>query len=122
MSKEVSWSSLYDKFHRRLSGWKAKSLSGGGKLTLCKSVLGSLGVYLFSLYKAPNVVIKKLKGLRMHFFWGTNDGSNKIPWVAWDKILNSRSNGGLELGSLKALNTALLTKWWWRFRTEEDAL
>ncbi|KAJ9545513.1 hypothetical protein OSB04_025220 [Centaurea solstitialis] len=47
-----------------IESWKAKSLSIGGRLCLCKSVLGTLGTYLFSLYKAPMKVINKLESLR----------------------------------------------------------
>ena len=110
MTKESSWSPLIERFLSRLSGWKAKLLSYGGKLTLCKSVLGSLGNYLFSLYKAPNVALKKLESIRMNFLWGSNTVHRKIHWVAWDKILNNREKGGLNVGSLKALNITLLTK------------
>ena len=41
----------------------------GGRLTLCKAVLGGLGVYLFSLYKAPAKMIDKLEKIRRDFFW-----------------------------------------------------
>ena len=43
MSKEANWISLYDKVKDKLSAWKEKCLSIGGRMTLCKSVLGSLG-------------------------------------------------------------------------------
>ena len=46
--------------------------------------------------------------------------SNKISWVAWDKILCERSKGGLGICSLRALNLAMLGKWWWRERIEAD--
>ncbi|XP_071728717.1 uncharacterized protein [Rutidosis leptorrhynchoides] len=44
-----------------------------------------------------------------------------MAWVKWDSILLSYGAGGLNIGSLKAKNLALLGKWWWRFRTETDA-
>ncbi|KAJ9537399.1 hypothetical protein OSB04_030132 [Centaurea solstitialis] len=122
VSKESSWKTLYDKCHSRLSGWKTKTFSFGGKITLCKSVLGSLGVFLFSLYKAPNRMLKKLESLRMKFFWGRTVDCRKIPWVAWDKIINDRKKGGLGVGSLKTLNVALISKWRWRFRTDPRSL
>ncbi|GJR67536.1 GTPase-activating protein GYP7-like protein isoform X1 [Tanacetum coccineum] len=64
MKSIASWKTLVDRFHMRLSSWKANLLSIGGRLTLIKSVLGSLG--------------------------------------------------GLNIGSLKAFNLALLQKWRWR--------
>ena len=46
----------------------------------------------------------------------------KMAWVAWDKVLNARPKGGLQIGSIRAQNLALLAKWWWRFLTEEEIL
>ncbi|GKA57864.1 putative RNA-directed DNA polymerase, eukaryota, reverse transcriptase zinc-binding domain protein [Tanacetum coccineum] len=42
MSLNENWKPLIDKFKAKLSGWKANLLSFGGRLTLIKSVLGSL--------------------------------------------------------------------------------
>nr|GEV39090.1 putative RNA-directed DNA polymerase, eukaryota, reverse transcriptase zinc-binding domain protein [Tanacetum cinerariifolium] len=43
MSLTANWKLLVDKFHSKLSSWKASLLSYGGHLTLLKTVLGSLG-------------------------------------------------------------------------------
>ncbi|GKD35184.1 putative RNA-directed DNA polymerase, eukaryota, reverse transcriptase zinc-binding domain protein, partial [Tanacetum coccineum] len=51
MSLTANWKLLVDKFHSKLSSWKASLLSYGGRLTLLKTVLGSLGIYYFSLFK-----------------------------------------------------------------------
>ncbi|GKG34141.1 hypothetical protein Tco_0436837, partial [Tanacetum coccineum] len=42
MKSIASWRTLVDRFHMRLSSWKANLLSIGGRLTLINSVLGSL--------------------------------------------------------------------------------
>ncbi|XP_071695278.1 uncharacterized protein [Rutidosis leptorrhynchoides] len=39
-----------------------------------------------------------------------------------DNVLLPYEGGGLNIGSLKAKNLALLAKWWWRFHVEKDAL
>ena len=62
-------------------------------MTLCKSVLGGLGVYLLSLYKAPSTLLKKLEGMRRDFFWGVSNDKGKIAWVAWDGILKKKRLG-----------------------------
>ncbi|XP_071694378.1 uncharacterized protein [Rutidosis leptorrhynchoides] len=53
MKKLDSWKPVIDKFEKRLSYWKARSVSFGGRLTLVKSVLNSLPLYFFSLFRAP---------------------------------------------------------------------
>ncbi|GJV42788.1 putative RNA-directed DNA polymerase, eukaryota, reverse transcriptase zinc-binding domain protein [Tanacetum coccineum] len=122
MSRCRSWEPLIKRFQNRLSKWKANTLSFRGRLTLIKSVLGSLVVYYFSTYKAPKKVIHKLEGIRRRFFWGGNSDVDKISWVAWDKVVSPRNKGGLGMGSLVASNNSLLTKWWWHFRNEGTSL
>ncbi|GKD84144.1 putative RNA-directed DNA polymerase, eukaryota, reverse transcriptase zinc-binding domain protein [Tanacetum coccineum] len=53
MNKSCNWKPIIDKFQKCLTFWIAKTLSYGGRLTLSKSVLGSLGIYFFPLFKAP---------------------------------------------------------------------
>ena len=78
MSRYGNWSSLIDRFQKRLSNWKTKTLSYGGRLTLIKSVLGSLGVYFFSTFKAPISILKKLESIRRDFFWGGSSDTKKL--------------------------------------------
>lgn len=50
MRKEASWNGVIDSFVKRLTSWKSRLLSIGGRLTLVKAVLWSLPVfYLFLL-------------------------------------------------------------------------
>nr|GEW22148.1 RNA-directed DNA polymerase, eukaryota [Tanacetum cinerariifolium] len=51
MSRINSWREVILKVVSKLSKWKAKTLSVGGKLTLIKSVLGAIPTYFMSLYK-----------------------------------------------------------------------
>ncbi|GJR02297.1 putative RNA-directed DNA polymerase, eukaryota, reverse transcriptase zinc-binding domain protein [Tanacetum coccineum] len=122
MNKAINWKPIIDKFHKRLTSWKARTLSYGGRLTLLKSVLGALGTYFFSIYKAPKCVVNHLEKVRRNFFWGGSLDNNKIPWIAWKKVCSPKSCGGLGVGSLSALNLAMMSKWWWRFHLEKNSL
>ncbi|XP_071704786.1 uncharacterized protein [Rutidosis leptorrhynchoides] len=122
MKKLNDWSPVIDKFNSRLSGWRMRSLSFEGRLVLIKSVLNSLPLYYFSLYRASPCVIKLLERVRRSFFWGGSGEGNNISWVSWENVINYFGNGGLNLGSLKAKNLALLGKWWWSFKIETDSL
>ncbi|GJQ94656.1 RNA-directed DNA polymerase, eukaryota [Tanacetum coccineum] len=93
MSRHKAWVNVVLKLRSRLSKWKAKTLSIGGRLTLLKSVLGASPLYTMSIFKVPK-----------------------------DKVLASKKNEGLGVSSYFALNRALLCKWIWRFISQEDSL
>ncbi|CAJ2663689.1 unnamed protein product [Trifolium pratense] len=48
------WDPVLNRLKNRLSGWKSRFLSFGGRLVLLKSVLTSLPVYALSFFKAPS--------------------------------------------------------------------
>ncbi|GKC69979.1 hypothetical protein Tco_1115862 [Tanacetum coccineum] len=50
----------------------------------------------------------KLKSILRNFFWGGNSDTKKIAWIAWDKVIGPREQGGLGIGSLKIFNQAML--------------
>ncbi|GJY84160.1 RNA-directed DNA polymerase, eukaryota, reverse transcriptase zinc-binding domain protein, partial [Tanacetum coccineum] len=122
MSRVKSWDPIVEKFSSRLSRWRASLLSFGGRATLISSVLGALGTYFFSLFPMPSLVDKKLESIRAKFFWGSTDSSHKVHWIRWKDVLASKDKGGLGIGSLYALNQALILKWRWRFLTNPHAL
>ena len=122
MNRISNWDPVKDVFRSRLSSWKAKVLSIGGRMTLIKSVLESLPTYYFSLYKAPVKIISELEAMIKKFLWGGNIDVRKLHWVSWDKVTCPKRYGGLGLKELKISNSALLLKWAWRYRVETDAL
>ncbi|GJS66902.1 RNA-directed DNA polymerase, eukaryota [Tanacetum coccineum] len=81
--------------------WKMKTLSIGGRLTLLKSVLGSMPIFHMSIFKAPLSVIRQLESIRSHFFNGHDSASRKASWIKWDCVLAPKEKGGL--GSYEAI-------------------
>nr|GEX48186.1 RNA-directed DNA polymerase, eukaryota [Tanacetum cinerariifolium] len=59
MSCQKAWDDVVLKLRTRLSKWKAKTLSIGGRLTLLKSVLGASPLYNISIFKVPKGVLKR---------------------------------------------------------------
>ncbi|GKB63531.1 putative RNA-directed DNA polymerase, eukaryota, reverse transcriptase zinc-binding domain protein, partial [Tanacetum coccineum] len=53
---------------------------------------------------------------------GGSGDNRKMAWIKWDNILASLDKGGLEIGSLKAFNLALLQKWCCRLVHSPKAL
>lgn len=76
-------------------------MSSGGRLTLCKLVLSSLGYFYFSLFKALVKVIKSLEKIRMRFFCGGDMVSRKMVRITWEKALAAKEKGGLGLAAYK---------------------
>nr|KAJ0222698.1 hypothetical protein LSAT_V11C200080000 [Lactuca sativa] len=91
---------IIEKVQSKLSAWKAKHVSLGGRLTLVKSVIGSLPLFFFSLFMAPKFVIEHLEKIHRQGVFGPKD------------------QGGFRVGSLESLNWALLYKWLWRFKRD----
>ncbi|GJR98683.1 RNA-directed DNA polymerase, eukaryota, reverse transcriptase zinc-binding domain protein [Tanacetum coccineum] len=44
-----------------------------------------------------------------------------MSWISWKKVCSPICCGGLGIGSLQASNIAMLSKWWWRFYTENNS-
>ncbi|GJT14045.1 reverse transcriptase domain, reverse transcriptase zinc-binding domain protein [Tanacetum coccineum] len=66
------WGPVVEKI-KKIADWKAKTMSFGGRLTLVKSVLGSLPLHYFLMFRMPLSVIKNLESITNKFFevgWG----------------------------------------------------
>nr|GEU51571.1 ribonuclease H-like domain-containing protein [Tanacetum cinerariifolium] len=122
MSRVQLWNEFIDRVVTRLSNWKMKTLSIGGRLTLIKSVLGSMPIYDMSIFKVRMKVLQRLESIRCHFFNGNELLGKKPIWVKWKSVLASKEKGGLGVSSLYALNRALMFKWVWRFFTHGSSL
>ncbi|GKD96154.1 RNA-directed DNA polymerase, eukaryota, reverse transcriptase zinc-binding domain protein, partial [Tanacetum coccineum] len=122
MSRTIAWKEVIESLEARLSRWKIKTLSIGGRLTLLKAVLGSIPIFYMSLFKVPKSVLQYLEGLRAKFFNGVDDNSKKPSWVSWNKVMAAKDSGGLGVASFFALNRALMCKWIWRFISQKNSL
>nr|GEZ16954.1 RNA-directed DNA polymerase, eukaryota [Tanacetum cinerariifolium] len=60
MSRGNSWAEVISKLSSRLSRWKLKTLSSGGRLTLIKSILTAIPLYHMSIFKAPICSLDKV--------------------------------------------------------------
>nr|GEX74164.1 putative RNA-directed DNA polymerase, eukaryota, reverse transcriptase zinc-binding domain protein [Tanacetum cinerariifolium] len=77
MSRLNSWKEVTAKISYRLSKWKLKTLSIGGRLTLLKSVLTAIPIYHMSLYKVPVGILNDMESIRRNFFNGIESPREK---------------------------------------------
>ncbi|MCH79282.1 cysteine-rich receptor-like protein kinase [Trifolium medium] len=116
------WEPVVSRVQSRLSGWKSRFLSFGGRLILLKSVLTSLPVYALSFFKAPSGTISSIESLLINFFWGGSEDIRKTSWISWKTICLPKEYGGLGVRQLREFNIALLGKWCWRMLVDRDGL
>nr|GEW67772.1 hypothetical protein [Tanacetum cinerariifolium] len=78
MSRLKAWDDIILKIKSRLSKWKVKTLSIGGRLTLLKSVLDASPIYAMSIFTIPHGVLKALESILNRFFNGADQSDHKI--------------------------------------------
>lgn len=54
------WDPVLDRIKLKMTSWKRKHLSLGGRLILLKSVMSSLLVYFLSFFMAPSSIISSI--------------------------------------------------------------
>ena len=122
MKRIEKWRPIVKKFNKKMSSWKAKTLSIGGRLTIVSNIMGGIPNYWLSMFPIPKAVANNLESLRRDFFWGPKEEGKPISWVRWNKACLKRKNGGLGIIGIEDMNVSLLAKWVWRFRNEDQAV
>jgi exonuclease III len=105
------WRKVEERFEHKLSCWKAKYLSYGGRLVLLNSVLSSLPMFMMSFFEIPRGVLKNLDYFRSRFFWQGSTDRHKYRLARWDILCRPKDQGGLGILDLQLQNKCLLAKW-----------
>ena len=94
IDKSDSFQYLIVRLVMRLSGWKEKCLSTGGKEVLIKSVAQAIPTYVLSVFKIP-----KSKGITAaisRFWWGDDATHKRMHWFAlWKMCIPKKRLNGL---------------------------
>ncbi|CAN1805032.1 Putative ribonuclease H protein At1g65750 [Linum perenne] len=87
------WDPVVSCVTKRLSVWKSRLLSFGGRLTLINSVLSNLPIYYMSLFRAPVSVIKRIEAIQCRFLWDGCSERKSFHLVNWRITKASKENG-----------------------------
>lgn len=110
-------SRLLERVRGRLDGWKSKTLSLAGRLTLAKSVINSMGVFQMQVQRLPTYAHKKLDSYVKSCVWGDSEHSKKTHLLSWETLCKPKENGGFGMKRAADMNKALLAKLCWRMMT-----
>jgi hypothetical protein len=112
---------VIDKIVKRIAGWKGRLLSYAGRLTLLKSCLASIPIYLLSVIKFPRWAIDLINTHMGHFLWNNTNEKHKYHLANWQLVSQKKEMGGLGIPDLRSLNLALLSSWIFRYHLNSSA-
>lgn len=117
-----SYKFVLDRMRKKLSGWKATSLSFAGRITLAQSSLANIPGYVLQSAPIPGAVCDEAEKLCPDFIWGSTASHRRCHLVAWDKICKPKEEGGHGFRNLQLLNKAHMMKLAWELITQPGKL
>ena len=88
------WKVVEERFEKKLSGWKGKLLTVGGRVVLINSVLSSLSMFMMFFFEVPKGVLKKIDYFPSRFFWQNDQEKRKYRLVKWSVVCQPKEQGG----------------------------
>ena len=77
-SKVEIFTEIKERVERKLSGWKEKLLSMGGREILIKAVAQAIPTYTMSCFQIPKSLCDEIEAMMRKFWWGQRDQESKI--------------------------------------------
>ncbi|CAN1162974.1 Putative ribonuclease H protein At1g65750 [Linum perenne] len=118
----MTYQCILDRLDSKLAGWKAKSLSLAGIVTLAHSALGAIPSYFMQISVIPIATCEEIDKRIRDFVWGSSDGERKTHLISWEQICKPKSMGGLGLRLARHLNTTFMAKFAFLFLQKSEAL
>ncbi|XP_073120503.1 uncharacterized protein [Henckelia pumila] len=106
---------LLQSVRKKLEGWESRSLAPGSRMTLIRSVLLSIPIYLCLVIQPPLAVLEKLERIFNAFLWGSRPLEKKWHWARWSRACLPVEEGGLGFRRLNIVDSFSM-KLWFRFR------
>ncbi|XP_073133701.1 uncharacterized protein [Henckelia pumila] len=107
---------LLQSVRKKLEGWELRTLAPGSRMTLIRSVLLSIPIFLFQVIQPPLAVLERLELIFNGFLWGSRPLEKNWHWARWSRGCLPVSEGGLGFRRLKDVVDSFSMKLWFRCR------
>ena len=94
----------------KTTGLEREDSISASRDVLIKSMIQAIPTYSMSCFKLPEGLIKDIEVMICKFWWGYSGDSRKIHWVKWDRLCDSKKDGGMDFKEIEKFNEALLAK------------
>ena len=118
--KNRHFAALLDKFHAKLTGWKAKALSFAGRLVLVNHVLASLSTHTAMVLPLTSSICVQIEKLMRNFLWSGDESPKRKNYVRWALVCLPKAKGGLGVRKVAEMNKASFLKLGWQSATSSS--
>lgn len=85
-SKQHVFNFVQDRVWKKMKGWKRNHMSFSTREVLSKAVAQAMLTYVTSCFKIPNSLCEHIETMISRFWWGSEQGDQKIHWVSWNSL------------------------------------
>ena len=104
---QKNYEMILNRMKQVLTPWKARNLTLIGRIQVINSLVASQYVYKIMTVASPSEkIIKQVKTIITDFLW-----NGKRPKIAYNMLIKSYSDGGLQLVDFYNKNLAIKSKW-----------
>jgi hypothetical protein len=87
----AEWKLVEERLQKRLSSWKGKLVSLGGRFIHINLELSNMVLHMISFFLLPKGVLHKLNYYRSRFFWQGDNEKKKHQLVKWSVVCSPRN-------------------------------
>lgn len=113
---------LIQQVKAKFSSWTVKTLSFAGRLLFIKTFISGISTFWCSSFILPKACVKVINSMCGAFLWnGGLEGSHSAR-ISWDKVTNTKEQGGLGICDLATWNKVCILKLVWLMFFGEDSV
>ena len=71
-------------------------------MTMLKSVLSHIPSHAMSCFQLPVSICQQIQSTLTRFWWDDNMEKKKMAWIAWQKLIRPKEQGGLDFRDIQS--------------------